>query len=125
MLAPLNYLFSATLSVVLLFSLAAGTQAATGHQQTVCEQEYVVQANDWLSKLADKFLGDTLAYPLIFEATNQAAWADETFAALTDPNLIEIGQMKKTDSDRREDFENVFDFDDGLQDAFLPIASDS
>ena len=40
-------------------------------------------------------------------------------------NLIDIGQMKKTDHDRREDFENVFDFDDGLQDAFLPITSDS
>jgi uncharacterized repeat protein (TIGR04138 family) len=40
-------------------------------------------------------------------------------------NLIDIGQMKKTDSDRREDFENVFDFDDGLRDAFLPITSDS
>lgn len=39
-------------------------------------------------------------------------------------NLIEIGQMKKTDSDRREDFDNVFDFDDGLRDAFLPITSD-
>jgi uncharacterized repeat protein (TIGR04138 family) len=39
-------------------------------------------------------------------------------------NLIEIGQMKKTNSDRREDFENVFDFDDGLRDAFLPITSD-
>ena len=39
-------------------------------------------------------------------------------------NLIEIGQMKKTDTDRREDFENVFDFDDGLRDAFLPITSD-
>lgn len=39
-------------------------------------------------------------------------------------NLIEIGQMKKTDSDRRADFENVFDFDDGLRDAFLPITSD-
>ena len=39
-------------------------------------------------------------------------------------NLIEIGQMKKTSSDRREDFENVFDFDDGLRDAFLPITSD-
>ena len=39
-------------------------------------------------------------------------------------NLIDIGQMKKTDSDRREDFENVFDFDDGLRDAFLPITSD-
>jgi uncharacterized repeat protein (TIGR04138 family) len=40
-------------------------------------------------------------------------------------NLIDIGEMKKTDSDRREDFEDVFDFDDGLRDAFLPIASDS
>jgi uncharacterized repeat protein (TIGR04138 family) len=40
-------------------------------------------------------------------------------------NLIDIGQMKKTDSDRREDFDNVFDFNDGLRDAFLPITSDS
>jgi uncharacterized repeat protein (TIGR04138 family) len=40
-------------------------------------------------------------------------------------NLIEIGQMKKTDHDRREDFENVFDFNDGLHDAFLPLTSDS
>ena len=29
-------------------------------------------------------------------------------------NLIEIGQMRKTDHDRREDFENVFDFDSDL-----------
>ena len=29
-------------------------------------------------------------------------------------NLISIGQMRKTDSDRREDFDNVFDFDEGL-----------
>jgi uncharacterized repeat protein (TIGR04138 family) len=40
-------------------------------------------------------------------------------------NLIEIGQMKKTDSDRRQDFENVFDFNDGLRDAFQPITSES
>ena len=40
-------------------------------------------------------------------------------------NLIDSGQMKKTSSDRREDFENVFDFDDGLRDAFHPITSDS
>lgn len=39
-------------------------------------------------------------------------------------NLIDIGQMKKTNTDRRADFENVFDFDDGLRDAFLPITSD-
>jgi uncharacterized repeat protein (TIGR04138 family) len=38
-------------------------------------------------------------------------------------NLIDIGQMKKTESDRREDFDNVFAFDEGLRDAFLPITS--
>jgi uncharacterized repeat protein (TIGR04138 family) len=40
-------------------------------------------------------------------------------------NLIDIGQMKKTESDRREDFDEVFNFDDGLRDAFVPITSDS
>ncbi len=40
-------------------------------------------------------------------------------------NLIGIGHMRKTPEDRREDFDNVFDFDDGLRDAFLPITSDS
>jgi len=29
-------------------------------------------------------------------------------------NLIEIGQMRKTDHDQREDFEDVFDFDTDL-----------
>jgi uncharacterized repeat protein (TIGR04138 family) len=33
-------------------------------------------------------------------------------------NLIDVGQMKKTDSDRREDFDEVFDFDEGLQETF-------
>ena len=40
-------------------------------------------------------------------------------------SLIDIGQMRKTDSDRREDFDNVFDFDEGLRDCFRPSQSDS
>ena len=35
-----------------------------------CGEEYVVQSNDWLSKLAEKYLGDVSAYPQIVEATN-------------------------------------------------------
>jgi uncharacterized repeat protein (TIGR04138 family) len=31
-------------------------------------------------------------------------------------NLIDIGQMRKTDDDRREDFDSVFDFGPGFQD---------
>lgn len=33
-------------------------------------------------------------------------------------NLIEIGKMRKTKEDRREDFEDVFDFDRDLQGEF-------
>jgi uncharacterized repeat protein (TIGR04138 family) len=40
-------------------------------------------------------------------------------------SLIDVGQMKKTESDRREDFDNIFDFDHGLRDAFRPVTADS
>ena len=33
-------------------------------------------------------------------------------------NLIDIGQMRKTDSDRREDFEEVFTFDEAFRQGF-------
>ncbi|HXV43996.1 MAG TPA: hypothetical protein VEC96_13095, partial [Anaerolineae bacterium] len=36
-------------------------------------QEYIVQADDWLSKLAEKNYGDVLAWPVIWEATNAKA----------------------------------------------------
>ena len=55
-------------------------------------ENYVVQADDWLSKLADKFYGDPLAYPIIFDGTNAKATGDDSYTPLTDPNAIEIGQ---------------------------------
>ncbi|HXV99254.1 MAG TPA: LysM peptidoglycan-binding domain-containing protein, partial [Anaerolineae bacterium] len=55
-------------------------------------QAYIVQADDWLSKLADKFYGDIFAYPTIVEATNAKAQEDSSFATITNPDLIEIGQ---------------------------------
>jgi uncharacterized repeat protein (TIGR04138 family) len=33
-------------------------------------------------------------------------------------NLIRIGLMRKTPTDRREDFDDVFDFENGLQQSF-------
>ena len=39
-------------------------------------------------------------------------------------NLIEVDLMKKSDSDRREDFDGVFDFDSGLTGAFEFTAVD-
>ncbi|HMQ52066.1 MAG TPA: extracellular solute-binding protein [Anaerolineae bacterium] len=55
-------------------------------------QDYVVQADDWLSKLAEKFYGDVLAYPAIVEATNTKAAADDSYTAIDNPDVIEVGQ---------------------------------
>jgi uncharacterized repeat protein (TIGR04138 family) len=41
-------------------------------------------------------------------------------------NLIEIGQMKKTTDDRREDFDDVFDFEEAFQRSYQiePVESE-
>jgi len=53
---------------------------------------YVVQADDWLSKLADKFYGDPLAYPAIVNATNAKAADDGSFVEIDNPDVVEVGQ---------------------------------
>jgi branched-chain amino acid transport system substrate-binding protein len=54
-------------------------------------EEYIVLAGDWLSKLADKYLGDPMAYPAIVLATNKKNAEDATFAYIDDPDFIEPG----------------------------------
>jgi len=46
-------------------------------------QYYEVQKGDTLSKIAERFYGDKMLYPKIFEANQDI---------LTDPNKIEVGQ---------------------------------
>jgi hypothetical protein len=55
-------------------------------------QAYIVQADDWLSKLALKFYNDMMQYPVIVEATNAKAKEDSSFTVIANPDLIEIGQ---------------------------------
>ncbi|MCB0211659.1 MAG: 5'-nucleotidase C-terminal domain-containing protein [Anaerolineae bacterium] len=76
--------------------MAEGEEAMTEGEMAqggTCDQDYVVQADDWLSKIADKFYGDVLAYDVIFDATNAAAAAGEAYDPIADPNIIEIGQV--------------------------------
>ncbi|MFQ5577761.1 MAG: ABC transporter substrate-binding protein [Anaerolineae bacterium] len=54
-------------------------------------QDYIVVADDWLSKLSDKFLGDVLAYPAITHYTNQKNKEDSSYAKITNSDLIEVG----------------------------------
>jgi hypothetical protein len=55
-------------------------------------QDYIVQDDDWLSKLAEKFYGDQLAYSVIVEATNAKAATDQNYTPIENPDLIEVGQ---------------------------------
>jgi hypothetical protein len=55
-------------------------------------QIYIVQTDDWLSKVAEQFYGDVLLWPIIWEATNAKAKEDSAFALIENPDIIEAGQ---------------------------------
>jgi hypothetical protein len=57
--------------------------------QSPCEDEYTVQAGDWLSRIAEKFFGDVLAFDQIVQATNDQT--DGKYADIENPDLIEPG----------------------------------
>lgn len=80
---------SILLLLVFTISLAPGHTLA--QEEVVCESDVVVQADDWLSKIADKFFGDVLTFPAIFEATNAKAAIDDSYATIQDANIIEPG----------------------------------
>lgn len=85
-------MFGAVAALLLTASITPAAFAQQNLQAAKCEQTYVVQAGDWLSRIAQKFLGDVKAYTTIMQATNDAAKTDSTFRTLTNPNLIAVGQ---------------------------------
>jgi branched-chain amino acid transport system substrate-binding protein len=76
------------LSLLLIFTLG---QSAFAQNEVECQFDVIVQVDDWLSKLSEKFYGDVLAYPAIFDATNAKAAIDDTYAVIEDEDLIEPG----------------------------------
>ena len=81
-----------TVSIVVLLALTVSlVPAHTFAQEVVCESDVVVQADDWLSKIADKFYGDPLAFPAIADATNAKAATDDSYATIENADLIEPG----------------------------------
>jgi peptide/nickel transport system substrate-binding protein len=78
--------------VLLLFVLSSGLVNAAAPLPQEGGQEYTVQADDWLSKLADKFYGDVFNWPAIWLGTNQKAAEDSSFAMISNPDIVEVGQ---------------------------------
>lgn len=88
----MNRKFTAIFSLIILLAtfMPATIIAAPPAQDS--GEDYTVQADDWLSKLADKFYGDIFSYPAIVKATNDKAASDDSYALITNPDVIEIGQ---------------------------------
>jgi ABC-type branched-subunit amino acid transport system substrate-binding protein len=78
------------LLVIMMLAVSVPTVLAAPPAQEE-GQDYVVVADDWLSKLADKYLGNPLAYPAITHYTNQKQKEDSSYAKITDSDLIEVG----------------------------------
>ncbi len=79
------------LLLMLIAILAVPVAAAAAPLYQEEGQDYTIQADDWLSKLAEKFLGDPLTYPAITYYTNQKNATDESYVKISDPNVIEVG----------------------------------
>jgi peptide/nickel transport system substrate-binding protein len=76
------------LALAMMLSLPATHILAQG---VVCESDYVVQADDSLSAIAERYYGNVLAFPVIADANNEIAISDSSYAAIDDPNVIDIG----------------------------------
>jgi heat shock protein HslJ/LysM repeat protein len=77
-----------TLTILILAALLVPA-TSMAQEPVACESNYTVQVGDWLSKIAEKDLGNVLAYPAIVAATNTQT--DDTYATITNPDLIEPG----------------------------------
>jgi branched-chain amino acid transport system substrate-binding protein len=80
------YLIITLVSILVVSSPAVQTQ-----DELVCEIDVIVQRDDWLSRLSEKFYGDILAFPAIAEATNAKAAVDNSYTVIEDVDFIEIG----------------------------------
>jgi hypothetical protein len=80
------------ISLLVGLLIVPGVALAAPPPQVQEGESYIVQSGDWLSKLAQKYYGDPLAYPTIVEATNAKAAEDDSFSRIDNPNLIEVGQ---------------------------------
>jgi simple sugar transport system substrate-binding protein len=85
-------LFIVVLALTFVQSLVPHTASAAPVVQAVaCDQDVTVQAEDWLSNIAEKVYGDPLAFPAIVEATNQQNAVDDSYARIDNPDIIAAG----------------------------------
>ena len=76
----------------LLMTWTAGPVGAASPPPQEGGRTYTVQAADSLSKLADKYFGNTASWPVIWLATNEKSGEDDSFEPFEAPDGLRIGQ---------------------------------
>ena len=66
-------------------------QPVQAQQELNCDETYTVQPGDWLSKIAQKYFGDPLAYDRLVTLAN--ADSDDDYTDIENPDLIEPGWL--------------------------------
>ncbi len=79
----------AVFTIAVLLNLSPTPISA--QDEIMCETDEIVQADDWLSKIAQKYYEDALAYQIIADATNAKAATDDSYATIENVDLIEPG----------------------------------
>lgn len=77
--------------VALAFFVLGTTAPTLAQTAVVCQSTQTVVAGDTLSKIAQAIYNNPKAFPVIVAATNAQAQTDNSFHAIDDPNLIEVG----------------------------------
>lgn len=88
-----RFWMAVALPISLLLVLVSGALVSAQTSAPTCAVTHQVQGGETLSLLAARYLGSVAAYPRLVEATNQAAATDESYAAITNPALIRVGQQ--------------------------------
>jgi peptide/nickel transport system substrate-binding protein len=77
--------------VALFIALIPGAVIAAPPPQEEEGRAYVIQKDDTLSKLAEKYLGDVEAWPAILLATNKMAETDPELNRIDYADIVEVG----------------------------------
>jgi hypothetical protein len=79
--------------MIVALLLALATLTATALAASPGEgQDYVVQLEDGINRLAEKFYGEPAAVGIILEATNSRAAENDSYAPIVAPEAVTVGQ---------------------------------
>ncbi|MDM8518435.1 LysM domain-containing protein [Anaerolineales bacterium HSG6] len=119
--APASQTPSISSTAIPSASLTLITDTLVTETTSLCQESYIIQSGDNISKIAQFFYGETRLFNLIISATSLAAEEDSNYSPIADINNLEVGQrLCIPDSDDasilvRDESDNILEVDENGQ----------